>query len=194
MEDPLPPGWRPVWSKTYEAEYWFHAERRKSSWLRPYLDSSGQEAFAESDDNNEDGPVTQEVPSPDQTLSSKSGDELYHAESPQRAPPTRGASGAGLHSFNGHGIPVDGDGVGNSSRKPADVEALAAALAEKRDEEASVLLELSNLKQKLRAIVRERERLALELASAQAHQASNHLAQGINDPGFQVQVFHSLPN
>jgi len=188
MEEPLPPGWRAVWSKTYETEYWFHAERRESSWLRPYLDTSGREAFAEPDDVNGDGPITQEVPSPEPALSSDSGSRLYYAESPQRAPPARGAVGAGMQSFDGFGISVDGGGVGNSSSKSADLAALTAALADAREEEASVLVELSNLKQKLRAIVRERERLALALASAQAQQASNHPAHGNHDLSFQVRI------
>lgn len=186
MEEPLPPGWRVVWSETYQTQYWFHAERQESSWLRPYLDRSGREAFAEADDGNGNGngPGTQEVPSPEPSPLSGGGGSFGGAQSPQCAPHVGGASGAGGRGFGGHG------GTGGGGGGQPDAAALAEALADAQNEEANLLVALSGLKQRLRATVRERERLARALAAAQARQAMNPAQE--NEHGHQVATVYIL--
>jgi hypothetical protein len=101
MEEPLPRGWRVVWSETYQAQYWFHADRRESSWLRPFVDPSGRETFAEHVDGN--GPGTQEVPSPEPSPLSDGGGGFGGAQSPKYSPRVGGSSSARDRGFDGHG-------------------------------------------------------------------------------------------
>lgn len=182
MEEPLPLGWRVVWSESYQTQYWFHADRRESSWLRPYVDPSGREAFAEQVDGN--GPGTQEVPSPEPSPLSDGGGGFGGAQSPKYSPRVGGASSDRVRGFDYHGGVDGGDGGGGgySDRQP-DEAALAMELARARDEEAHLLVALGDLKQQLRATVRERERLARALAAAQ--QRAMGSAQG-NEHGYQV--------